>query len=273
MAYTQKGVLEQSKLYFYPAGQSEALFRPLSAGHFFCTDQYIVERENFQSILVLLVVDGDISFVKGEKEYTACAGETALIDCYEPHCYYAKNKLEAYWVHIDGGNTREFFGELFDKCGYIIKSNDAITAQIKEIYSFVKSGEKLTDGEISVLIYRLMISLFTNEGEGEKQRGIDAAMSYIRKHYAEKLDVCELSRIANMSESYFAHQFKKKVGTSPYDYILRIRLSHAKEMLKNTSMSICDIAYHTGFASESNFISYFKTREGLSPLKFRNTVF
>lgn len=78
---------------------------------------------------------------------------------------------------------------------------------------------------------------------------------------------------AHLSSSQFSRSFKKHTGTSPYDYLLSVRLARAKELLKNTNLPISDIAYQTGFASDSNFIYFFRKNEGISPLKFRNTLF
>ncbi|HBN38990.1 MAG TPA: AraC family transcriptional regulator, partial [Ruminococcaceae bacterium] len=71
----------------------------------------------------------------------------------------------------------------------------------------------------------------------------------------------------------FSRQFKKQTGTSPYDYLLGIRLTKAKELLKNTSLPISEISYQTGFANDSSFIYFFKKHEEISPLKFRNILF
>ena len=76
-----------------------------------------------------------------------------------------------------------------------------------------------------------------------------------------------------MSASYFSKLFKKGTGFSPYDYLLTVRLDRAKELLRQTDDSIENVAFKTGFNSESNFIYFFKKETGVSPLKFRKIKF
>ena len=77
----------------------------------------------------------------------------------------------------------------------------------------------------------------------------------------------------HMSPSHFSRVFKQQTGFSPYDYVLIVRLNRAKELLQRTSMTVSEIAYETGFNSESNFIYFFTTNVGISPGKFRRLKF
>ena len=82
-----------------------------------------------------------------------------------------------------------------------------------------------------------------------------------------------MANASHMSVSYFSKIFKEAAGSSPYDYLLTVRLDKAKEMLRQTDCSIESIAYKTGFNSASNFLYFFKKETGISPLKFRNLKF
>lgn len=275
MEELQKGVLSKSKMFFYSNNQNKDIFfYPLSAGHFYCNRDYRVERENFDSILITHIIRGSFSFLVNGQEMTVKAGETAVIDCFHPHIYYTDDSFEAYWLHINGSNTEEIFNELTNRFGNAVKYDNIIETQIKDIYNSIKNNQNIGDSRMSLKIYQLITSLFsTNENSKTKNSIIQKSIDYINQNYHNRLSVEDIAGHINMSSSQFSRQFKKQIGTSPYDYLLGTRLTKAKELLKNTSLPISEISYHTGFANESNFIYFFKKHEGISPLKFRNLLF
>ena len=83
----------------------------------------------------------------------------------------------------------------------------------------------------------------------------------------------KLADEVHMSTSHFSRVFKQQTGFSPYDYVLISRLNRAKDLLQKAEMSVAEIAYETGFNSESNFICFFTENEGISPGKFRKLKF
>lgn len=275
MEELQKGVLRKSKMFFYSAHQNrDIFFYPLSAGHFYCNSDYKVQRDNFDSILITHIIRGSFSFLLNGQELTVKAGETAVIDCFKAHTYYTNDSFEAYWLHISGSSTKLLFTELAGRFGNIISFDNEIERQIKNIYNLIKNNESISESNMSLKIYRLIISLFNaNENNVCINPVIQEAISYMNQNYQNRLTVEHIAAHINMSPSQFSRQFKKQTGTSPYDYLLGIRLTKAKELLKNTSLPISEISYQTGFANESNFIYFFKKHEEISPLKFRNILF
>ncbi len=294
MAAIQDGVLERSEMYFSSLHQGmKMFFYPVSVGHFYCGNEYRVERDTFESLLVTYIIRGSFSFLADGRKQTANSGEAALIDCFHPHVYFADPGFEAYWVHIGGSNTYEIYRELKTRQGSVIDAGERTEARIKEIFDGVKYGSTaadpagngaegargyeryggLRDSSMSLKLYGLLMGLFEqNDGEREDDP-VSRAVSYILSHYDGSLSVAEVADSVHLSPSQFSRKFKKKTGTSPYDYILGVRLTKAKELLKNTRLSVGEIAYRTGFCSDANFIYFFKKQEGISPLRFRNTLF
>lgn len=269
----QNGVNEKSKMFFYNGNNKSSIyFSALSAGHFYCDADYRVERNSFKSILLAYIAKGKLTFVNGKKENTAYENELAVIDCFEHHIYYTDDCLETYWVHINGSNTRQIYSEICAKNGCVIACNDIIERRIKDLYNTIKNKISKSDAEISRDIYLLLTDLLVS-GETQNDNIIDEAVKFINENFERKLTVDEIARQVHLSSSQFSRKFKQKTGVSPYEYMQSIRLARAKELLKNTPLSISEIAYRTGFQSDSNFISFFKMRENISPLKFRNTMF
>lgn len=275
MGKIQNGVLEKSKMFFYSSNQNKNIFfYPISAGHFYCNSDYRVARDKYDSILVTHIIRGSFSFCAKGQEFTVKTGETAIIDCFGSHTYYTNDSFEAYWVHINGSNIKEIFDELTDRFGNTLCYNPDIEVKIKDIYNIVKNNNGISEYQISSNIYGLIISLF---GAGENSAAgnsmIHLSIDYMNQNYQNNIGIEDIAGHINLSPSQFSRQFKKQTGTSPYEYLLGIRLAKAKELLKNTSLPVSEISYQAGFANESNFIYFFKKHEGISPLKFRKILF
>lgn len=271
----QNGVLKKSKMFFYNASQSNGIFfYPLSVGHFYCDNNYKISRDNFDSVLITHIIRGEFNFLSGNQQMTVKARETAIIDCFEPHTYFTNSEFEAYWIHINGSNTKEIFGEIINRFGNIINPNDDIEMLIKDIYETVKQGKNIADSQMSGKIYTLITTIFEQKDTAvNSDNSVKSAFDFMAENYGKHISVDEIAKSVNMSSSQFSRNFKKQTGMSPYDCLLNIRLTKSKELLKNTSLPISEIAYQTGFANVSNFIYFFRKKENISPLKFRNILF
>ena len=73
-----------------------------------------------------------------------------------------------------------------------------------------------------------------------------------------------------LSYSSFRKTFKEYTGFSPARFINEVRMSKAKEMLTNTSMSIKEVAYHVGYNNHDYFFTAFKHMTGQTPAEYRN---
>lgn len=90
---------------------------------------------------------------------------------------------------------------------------------------------------------------------------------FIDEHYAERLSLSELCRVAGMSKSTLLRSFAKVRGITPYRYLQSVRINRARELLEQGSQP-ADAAMLTGFADQSHFSNAFHTFLGLSPAAY-----
>ncbi|MBX2875632.1 MAG: helix-turn-helix domain-containing protein [Saprospiraceae bacterium] len=94
--------------------------------------------------------------------------------------------------------------------------------------------------------------------------------TFIQQHVEEEIRTQQLAEILGLSVFHFIRMFKKSVGETPRQYVNRIKMEKAKDMLLRTNLSITQICYETGFSSPSHFSRVFHQAYGHTPLKFRN---
>ncbi|WP_425501862.1 helix-turn-helix domain-containing protein [Paraliobacillus salinarum] len=81
-----------------------------------------------------------------------------------------------------------------------------------------------------------------------------------------------LAKKANSSTYHFIRTFTKETGVTPYQYVMNTRIAAARFLLKASDASIKDIAFSTGFQSESSFCTCFKKIEQLTPSQYRKQI-
>lgn len=98
---------------------------------------------------------------------------------------------------------------------------------------------------------------------------IKIAKAYMNQHYADALSLSSVAAAFGYSAAYFSRSFKKYAHTSFSDYLLQVRIEHAKKFLKDSHFSIDEVALKTGFQNRSYFSSIFKRQTGQTPYQFR----
>lgn len=276
MEISGNGICKGSHIYFYTPSQTakKLLYYPIAAGDYCCDSDYAVERDRYDSILALYVADGNITFIQNDIEVKAEKGELLLINCCRKHRYFTKTSAKTIWVHFDGSESRAWFDEIKSQKGQKIKDSGRLASLLREIVDNIKNDENeyLISGRIYSLLCDIS-SVSERSAQDDKLISINNAKQYMKEHLGECLTVSSMAKAAHLSPSYFSKLFKEATGSSPYDFLLNLRLEKAKELLHQTNLSVSEIAYQTGFNSDANFIYFFKKETNISPLKFRKLKF
>ena len=96
------------------------------------------------------------------------------------------------------------------------------------------------------------------------------SISYIHERYYEKITIEHLMQIAHMSRTSYIKKFKEICRMSPAAYITKIRIESAAVMLLNTSLSVSEIAYKTGFYDASHLTKSFEIHYSMTPMEYKN---
>lgn len=104
---------------------------------------------------------------------------------------------------------------------------------------------------------------------GLGDRKILQISDYIQAHLDQEIKLADLAHVAGMSQFHFSRQFKQSLGVSPHQYLLQQRLERAQELLKDSTLTIAEIALQCGFNSQSHLSSHFRTVTGMTPTEYR----
>ena len=95
------------------------------------------------------------------------------------------------------------------------------------------------------------------------------ARKFIAQHSTEELSLTRVAKAVNISANYLSEKFRLVTGANFVQYVARIRIEEACELLKNVDRRISEIAFHVGFQSLSQFNRTFKKLTGKSPTELR----
>lgn len=98
---------------------------------------------------------------------------------------------------------------------------------------------------------------------------VKRAVVYLCKHATNQISRWQLAEAVNVSEDYLTRIFRKELGLSPWDYLNRYRIHLASELLRQTAMTINEVASRTGFQDQAYFCRVFKKIKGCPPGKVR----
>jgi AraC-like DNA-binding protein len=107
-------------------------------------------------------------------------------------------------------------------------------------------------------------------GVAGEQR-IQRAVALIEAKFASKLTRDEVARAARLSPFHFSRLFRRVMGVSPHEYLLRRRLHHAQQLLRiaRENRSIAHVAAEAGFADQAHLTRHFRRAYGVTPAEFR----
>ena len=94
-------------------------------------------------------------------------------------------------------------------------------------------------------------------------------ISYIQEHFTDKISLEMLAKEFHMSEKYVSRYFKEQFAISFMQYVSHLRMERAKDLLRNSDLSVTELALSSGYPSVNFFIRSFKEMNQMTPLQYR----
>ncbi|WP_067521696.1 AraC family transcriptional regulator [Endozoicomonas ascidiicola] len=171
--------------------------------------------------------------------------------------------------------TSDSPGELLEARNslYVSPVTDSFSATVLRLARCLHSpleSEALGKGLVQELLFHILngeqaAPLFALARHNTHLARLERAMKYMHEHYDQSLDVERLASMANMSPSTFHRNFRNMTSSSPMQYLKKLRLSKARELLQDQGVRVKQAAAEVGYESPTQFSREFKRYFGLTP--------
>ena len=101
---------------------------------------------------------------------------------------------------------------------------------------------------------------------------MDQILDYVQKNFMKELSLEEVAEYVNLSVGYLSNYFKGKMGMTFVDYLTKLRIEKAKELLMYTNDKIYKIAEQVGYQNSQYFVTIFKKKTGVTPAEYRKCL-
>lgn len=102
---------------------------------------------------------------------------------------------------------------------------------------------------------------------------IKEALSFIESNFQRDITIEEIAAFCGLNRSYFGKVFRETMGESPQAFLLHYRMARAAQLLKETRLSVGEIAQQVSYDNQLHFSRAFKNVHGVSPREYRQTHF
>lgn len=228
--------------------------------------------------LIHYVVSGQGTYTVNNTVYHLAAGDVFLAKPNQLIVYTADaiDPWEYYWVGFNGVSASRLVMQLpftdaapTHKC----KNDERIKKALYNI--FLARGpeprsEILMVGYLYLFIAELMQEAHDLEPHltNTSSQYVINAIKYIQFNYSHDISIDDISKAVGVSRSHLYRVFMSNVGQSPIDYLTNHRINEACALLKNSQLSIAEIAVSVGFFDQFYFSRVFKKNKGVPPSKY-----
>lgn len=230
----------------------------------------------------------------------ATAGHMYMVPAYVPHSYECEAGIELFYLFIF--QRRYDTVNIFDVYDFPVevRANEAtrllfegycnlypqlnlptLTAEDFEghqsYHDYAKAYMTMDDYERIQLhgLVEILLSYFVKHATPRgivRDERLARLLDYVAANVDKPLTVDELADVACLTESYLIRAFRKGLGITPLQYVIRKKVQHAQKMLLSTEMTVQEIAKAVGFDDASYFIRLFKKNIGLTPQVYRESL-
>lgn len=266
--YTPSDFAKSSLFYLQETGILQAKFPHTSC------------RQNLSSYLFFVVESGSGTLDYNNTFYELYQNDCVFLDCHKPYSHETSNHLwKLKWVHFYGSNMNIIYQKYLSRGGApCFRSNKLHSYHevLDQIYAIASSDSHVRDMKIHEKLSSLLVFLMEdawNSKRAEYSSGkildIQKVKEYIDENYKQKISLDNLSEKFFINKYYLLRLFKEQYGFTINDYIIRLRITKCKQLLRFSSMTVEEVGYACGINSPNYFARLFKKIEGISPVEYR----
>ena len=224
--------------------------------------------------LICLVTEGEATLFGKVKNVTFGKGDFIIVFPDVPCHYRAGDTWSLKWVGVGSADLAVFLGRLgITPDSPTLPCSDP--AEAEAILDKIRELSAAPSPSRTMRMKGLLCELIAMIAETkEKKTALPSVRSgeilnYISANYTEEIRVEQIARDYHLDRSYLERTFKRDTGLSIREVITDFRIKKAQSLLRETSVSVADVAKYSGFGDRLYFSKFFKKKFGMSPSEYR----
>ena len=241
---------------------------------------HVSKRNNLDSFLFFIVTDGEGTLSYNGKIYNLKNGDCIFIDCKNEYSHETSDYLwSLQWIHFCGNNLQDIYDKYIARGGqpvFTTDNNDILLEIWNKIYNIASSDDYIKDMRINEYIYSLLTLVMSESWHPDKifhinskKQNLSDVKSFLDINYKEKITLEMLSEKFFINKFYLTRIFKEQFGITINSYIIQLRITEAKHMLRFSDKTVEEIGIECGIGPVHYFSRVFKRIEGISPNEYR----
>jgi len=226
---------------------------------------------------IVYISEGAGSFETKDQKIQLECGDAIVLRPGQWHRY--RPKLETgwreYWIGFSGSGFTTIFDRHFcDRSVFQIRGSAAVREAFETLIATAQENGPALQQQMAARASLLLALLYASTLEKtnstqDRSKMVQRARAIMWSSETQDLPLEELARQLGASYSTFRRVFREQTGMGPHRYRLNLKLSHARDLLLNTDLSIKEIAFRSGFEEEQYFCRFFKKTMKKSPSNYR----
>ncbi|MBO0450047.1 AraC family transcriptional regulator [Enterococcus sp. MJM12] len=249
-------------------------FRVELAGITFPFKGYFVNRVDSKLYSLEYVIAGKGMIEVDGLLHEVKAGDSFLLPLGHQHRYWSDDKepFHKIWVNVSGALCQQLMQTYQLQRQYVFFQTDTFNVLQRMLTACEKKGTTQERSATCALLFHEIL-LILAEGQPQQHHlvpsNIQAVKEYLDNHLQENVTLDELANVASLSPSQLTRQFKRYFQQTPYAYYLSKKIESAQLLLKETLLSVQEIAARLNFSDEHYFSNVFRQKTGMTPTAWR----
>jgi len=217
-----------------------------------------------------------------DEDLTIKAGDFFFIPKNKPFRFMANHQTPwtVFWFNFDGTFADDilqlFYQHNQSYKGFLAYEEERIIL-FDTIYKNLKRGyskEVMTLLNMGLLHFLTSFIIHIRPKQKDKNQDlVNQVIDYLKKNLDKNITLTEMAQYMNISVPHFSSVFKKKVGLSPVDYFLQLKMQRACQYLEYTDALVKEVAFKVGIEDAQYFSRLFSKTVGMSPNAYRKSLY
>lgn len=281
-SFFQGTFVESNRIIYTPSSFAKSnLLHLQEAGELQALKPHTNSRHGLVSYLFFLVVKGKGNLIYDKHTYALSPGSCVFVDCRKSYSHSAspEHLWTLKWIHFYGFNMNGIYEKYLERGGtpvFVPKNMAPFSHLLTELLNIAGSKNHIRDMMINEKINSLLTLIMeeswhpeNSNRTGIKKQSLENIKEYLEEHYKEKISLDHLADQFYINKYYLSRIFKEQFGTTILSYLDQVRITHAKQLLRFSDLTVEQVGREVGIDESAYFNRVFRKVEGISPGKYR----